>query len=58
MKQTGYWCNATSDYDVDHIINMEVENIKDIANNINDNGNDENRKAVIKAMIETLLEKL
>ena len=58
MKQTGYWCSVTSDYDVDHVINCEVEKMKDIINHIDDNGKEENKKAVIKAMIETLLEEI
>jgi len=58
MKQTGDWCCATSEYDVDHVINAEVENVKDLVKHINDNGSEENRKLVIKAMIETLIEEL
>lgn len=58
MKQTGYWCGATSEYDVDHVINAEVENVKDLVKHIHDNGSEENRKLVIKAMIETLIEEL
>jgi len=59
MKQTGWWCNATSEYDLDHVINKECDDLKRIViAGIDDDGEYENKKAIIKAMVATLLDEL
>ena len=59
MKYTGRYCSTESEYDVDHVITQEVRNLKDIVVNcIDDNGDYENKKAIIKAMIQTLVDEL
>lgn len=59
MKTTGRYCGASSEYDLDHVINKEVDDMKRVViAGIDDDGNPENRKAIVKAMIETLLGEL
>jgi len=59
MKHTGHYCNVTSEYDLDHVINKECDDLKRIViAGIDDDGDHENKKAIIKAMIATLLDEL
>lgn len=58
MKFTGRRCPIESEYDLDHSITDELETLKDQLLNLDDNGKYENKKAIIKAMIETLIEEL
>lgn len=58
MKITGYYCSVESDYDVDHEINKEVANIKEVISGINDDGSDENRKAILKAIANEIIESI
>jgi len=59
MRITGHYCRVTSEYDLDHVINIECDDLKRVViAGIDDNGDDENKKAIIKAMIQTLIEEL
>ena len=59
MKETGWYCNVTSSYDLDHVITKECDDLKRIViAGIDDNGEYENKKAIIKAMIQTLIDEL
>ena len=57
MKYTGYYCRMNA-YELDHEINIECDNLTDIIKGINDNGSEINRKAILKAMLETILNEL
>ena len=58
MKTTGRYCSVTS-YDLDHQITQEIEHMKSVViSGIDDNGDYENKKAIIKAMIQTLVDEL
>jgi len=59
MKTTGVYCHVSSGYDLEHQITMECDNLKEsIINGIDDDGDYENKKAIIKAMIQTLIDEL
>ena len=55
MKYTGHYCKLT-EYDVDHEIIQECENLDDIIKGIDCDGEKENRKAILKAMAQTILD--
>ena len=57
MRTTGKYCRHY-EYDLDHEINMECENLNDIVKSLNDNNSKKNKRVILKAMIETLINNL
>lgn len=56
MRYTGNYDSIECDYDLDHEINKEVERVKWQIEVINDNGESENRKAILKAIANEIIE--
>jgi flagellar hook-associated protein FlgK len=58
MKSTGLYSRAEDTYDLDHEINAQVDRINHLVNQIDTNNDEENKRKILKAMLQTLIEKL
>ena len=63
MKNIRIWssvsvCPKENNFELNHVINSKIEELQNQISSINDDGDNCNRKAIIKVMIATLLEEL
>ena len=58
MRSTGHWSPTEDKYDLQAVLDIEIKNLKDIVKGIDADGSGENRKEILKGMINYLVEQL